>query len=253
MNELFSPTIVMIMGVALVVIAFSSFIYYAAYAVRSQVFGPTFWRGMSGMGKVAITFDDGPSDRTDELLEILHAEEVKATFFLLGDKVEKFASATRRISEEGHEIGNHSYSHPLLLLSSPSKTRSELKRTQDIIRRESGITPRFARPPYGVRTPFYFRAARELDLITIQWSDAGFDWKPLTAEQIANNVLRTVKAGSIILLHDYGTDQPARQECVGALPLVLKGLRAKGLSVVPLVELIPELLTKESPQEICRG
>jgi peptidoglycan/xylan/chitin deacetylase (PgdA/CDA1 family) len=214
-------------------------VYYATYAVRSQLLGATIWRGNARRAAVALTFDDGPSSDTSAVLDVLKAHDLKATFFLIGSAVEKHPRVARRIADEGHEVGNHSYSHPIYLYRTSRETRRQLERTQAVIAEVTGVRPRFARPPCGVRTPAYFRAARALGLKTVQWSLAGFDWKRRPPERIARDVLRRVEAGSIILLHDGDSEnRTGRAATVAALPLIIEGLRAKGLSVAPLAQLI---------------
>jgi peptidoglycan/xylan/chitin deacetylase (PgdA/CDA1 family) len=217
-------------------------VYYLTYAVRSQVLGKTIWSGNARNNSVALTFDDGPAPDTLEILDILRDENVKATFFLIGKQVEKYPEIAKRIADENHEIGNHSYSHPIFLFCSSIKTKRELKTTQEIIKKATGITPKLARPPCGVRSPAYFAAANELGLQTVQWSDTGFDWKKITAERIARNVLETVQNNSIVLLHDGDSSGKSnRQATVEALRLILQGLKEKGLRVAPLDRMYPEI------------
>ncbi len=215
-------------------------IYYLTYAVRSQTLGRTVWHGDRNSNSVALTFDDGPSPDTLEILDVLRRENVKATFFLIGKKVEEYPEIARKIVEDGHELGNHSYSHPIYLFCSNDRTLRELRRTQRCIKDATGVEPRFARPPCGVRTPGYFSAAKDLNLRTIQWSDAGFDWKNIPAQRIAQNILKTIQNGSIVLLHDGDeTGKDSRGRTTEALQLLLGGLREKGLSVSPLAEICP--------------
>jgi peptidoglycan/xylan/chitin deacetylase (PgdA/CDA1 family) len=213
--------------------------YYATYSVRSQWLGRTDWHGHEGSSSVALTFDDGPSADTDLILNALRAQNVQATFFMVGRNVELHPQVARRVIAEGHEIGNHSYSHPIYLFRSPHETRRQLRKAQEVITETTGVRPRFARPPCGVRTPAYFAAARELELRTVQWSVAGFDWKHIGASEIAHNVLKDVRAGSIILLHD-GDSALKRDmiQTVRSLSIIIKGLRKRGLSVVPLSQLL---------------
>lgn len=215
-------------------------VYYLAYAVRSQALGLTYWCGNANSNSVALTFDDGPSPDTLTILDILRAANLKATFFLIGERVETYPAIAEKIVREGHEIGNHSYSHPIFLFCSNDKTRRELIKTQEIIEKITGVTPKLARPPCGVRSKAYFETAQELDLQTIQWSDTGFDWKKIPAERIARNVLETVQSDSIILLHDGDSSGKSdRKETVRAISLILQGLKEKRLRVVPLSEMIP--------------
>jgi peptidoglycan/xylan/chitin deacetylase (PgdA/CDA1 family) len=228
-------------GIAFLLLASAGGIYYATYAVRSQWLGPTNWCGRIETGAVALTFDDGPSSDTERILDILEEHKLRATFFMIGRHVEQLPQTARRVADEGHEIGNHSYSHPIFLYQNSKATRHQLERTQAIITASTGVTPKLARPPCGVRTPAYFEAARSLGLRTVQWELAGFDWKRRSAKQIAHDVLSRARAGSIILLHD-GDSEGARDrhETVAALPLIIEGLGSCGLRIVPLTELLGE-------------
>jgi peptidoglycan/xylan/chitin deacetylase (PgdA/CDA1 family) len=214
-------------------------IYYLTYAVRSQILGRTIWRGRADTNAVALTFDDGPSADTAALLDVLRENRISAAFFMVGEAVKKYPQIARRVAAENHEIGNHSLSHPIYLFCRAAETARQIEATQKIIKSETGVLPRIARPPCGVRTPAYFRAARRHQLKTVQWSDAGFDWKQISAEKIAAKVLQNVQPGSIILLHDGdGAFKHDRRATVKAIPLILQGLREKGLRVAPLKDLI---------------
>ncbi|HST53832.1 MAG TPA: polysaccharide deacetylase family protein [Pyrinomonadaceae bacterium] len=213
--------------------------YYATYAVRSQWLGPADWRGREDSSAVALTFDDGPGEDTVRVLDVLNARGASATFFMVGRQAEAYATTARRVAAEGHEVGNHSYSHPIYLYRSARETRRQLARAQDAIEGATGVRPRFSRPPCGVRSPAYFRAARALELRTVQWSVAGFDWKRIGAREIARHVLKDARAGSIILLHDGDSEgRDGRAETVAALPLILDGLSERGLNVAPLSRLL---------------
>ncbi len=214
-------------------------IYWATYAVRSQLLSATRWRGRTDTDSVALTFDDGPSPDTESLLNVLKIYNARATFFLIGQAAECYAPIAQRIVCEGHEIGNHSYSHPIYLYCGAHETRRELQQAQASIEKATGVRPLLARPPCGVRTRAYFKAARELGLTTVQWTCTGFDWKQRSAKQIAHSVLKDVNAGSIILLHDGdSTGKRHRRETVAALPLIFDGLRERGLHVAPLSQLL---------------
>jgi peptidoglycan-N-acetylglucosamine deacetylase len=216
-------------------------LYYATYSVRSQWLGRTYWRGRRDINKVALTFDDGPSPDTEGILDVLAEHNLSASFFMVGREVESFPGIAQRVFAEGHEVGNHSYSHPFYLFQRSSETHAQVKRAQDVIAETIGVTPMLARPPYGVRTPAYFGATRALGLHTVQWDVAGFDWKRHSPTQIADNVLRKVRAGSIILLHDGDSSKKQdRKNTVAALPLIIKGLRDRDLQIAPLSQLLPE-------------
>lgn len=213
--------------------------YYATYAVRSQWLGPTDWHGRTDTSSVALTFDDGPSADTELVLNVLRQYKAPATFFMLGRQVECHPNTARRVVAEGHEIGNHSYSHPIYLYSGARVVQREMQDAQGAIIRITGVRARFSRPPCGVRTPAYFSVARQMNLRTVQWTVAGMDWKNLRAGQITREVLKNVRAGSIILLHDGDSAcKHDRMETVLALPLIIKGLRRRRLNIVPLSELV---------------
>ena len=226
-------------GSGLLAVAGGAAGYYATYGVRSQWLGPSDWHGRTDKGAIALTFDDGPSGDTERVLDVLGEHNVTASFFMIGRQVETFPGIAQRVLAEGHEIGNHSYSHPIYLYQRAGRTREELERTQSVISETTGIRPRFARPPCGVRTPAYFATTRALRLRTVQWDVAGFDWKRRSARQIATDVLNRVQSGSIVLLHDGDSDgKQDRRETVIALPMIIEGLNERGLHVMPLNELL---------------
>ena len=241
MSLMTNAFILPLIGTASLLTAGGAAIYYATYVVRSQWLGRTDWRGRSDTGAVALTFDDGPSVDTDRILDVLAKHNTRATFFMIGRHVEQLPHTARRVAIEGHEVGNHSYSHPIYLYRSARETRRQLEKAQAMITETTGVCPKLARPPCGVRTPAYFKAARGLDLRTVQWDVAGFDWKRRGAEEIARDVLNGARAGSIILLHDGDSDgKQDRRATVAALPLIIEGLHERGLRIVPLAELLTD-------------
>src|ERR1700682_1688313 len=133
-------------------VAMTASLYYATVAVRSQWLGRTYWRGRGDANAVALTFDDGPSPDTEGILDILAAHKIRATFFMVGREVESFPGIAQRVFAEGHEVGNHSYSHPCYLFRRSSETREQIQRTQDVIAETIGVRPKVARPPFGVRS-----------------------------------------------------------------------------------------------------
>jgi peptidoglycan/xylan/chitin deacetylase (PgdA/CDA1 family) len=227
-------------------------VYYSTVAVRSQWLGRTCWRGRTDTNSVALTFDDGPSPDTEGILDVLAEYNLSATFFMVGREVESFPGIAQRVLAEGHEVGNHSYSHPSYLFQRAAETQAQIRRAQSVIAETIGVKPQMARPPYGVRTPAYFRAARALDLQTVQWDVTGFDWKRITPRQIADNVLRKAQPGSIILLHDGDSAaKNTRKNTVESLPLIIRGLRERDLKIAPLSELLPvELYEKTKGKRI---
>lgn len=228
-----------VIGGAAIAGAVGAAAYYATVGVRAQWLGRTDWIGRTDTNAVALTFDDGPGLDTEAILDTLAERNLRAAFFVVGQQVQRYASIARRIVAEGHEIGNHSLSHPNFLSQSSAETREQLARTQRIIEDATGVTPSLARPPYGVKTPSYFAAARTLGLRIVQWSVAGFDWKPLSAERVAANVLRGATPGAIVLLHDAdASGKRDRRATTASIPIIADGVHARGLSVDPLGALL---------------
>ncbi|MCA9796862.1 MAG: polysaccharide deacetylase family protein [Candidatus Eremiobacteraeota bacterium] len=181
---------------------------------------------------VALTFDDGPSEHTEELLDVLAALEVKATFFVIGSQVEKFPETARRITDEGHAIGNHTQNHPNLLLLPAGAVAAEIESANRVIERVTGVVPRLFRPPYGYRTPLVHRAVRRLGQTMVTWSLNPRDFLKPGLTTLVTRVLQDVQAGDIVLLHDGGKSD--RADTVAAVPLLVRALRQRGLEPVPL-------------------
>jgi peptidoglycan-N-acetylglucosamine deacetylase len=184
---------------------------YAALWPASQIFGATLAAG-SNPAEFALTYDDGPNDRsTPPLLDLLAEHNVRATFFLIGNFVQERPDLVRRIHAAGHRIGNHSTSHPWLPLLSPRRVRNELAFCNATIEDATGAAVRFFRPPHGARRPDILRIARSLNLTPVLWNAMGYDWRTgRSAEQIAGSLARGIARnqqlgrGSNLLLHDGG-------------------------------------------------
>lgn len=164
---------------------------------------PFVMRGSRESLRVALTYDDGPTPGvTDRILDILRAENCRSTFFVIGQRVKAFPNLARRIVAEGHEIANHSYTHPDLAKLSDSSVRSELERTQKIIEDTCGVSPRYFRPPYGSFRVSQGAIAKSLRLQVIIWSVDPQDWKKPGASVITKRVTKSTSGGDIILCHD---------------------------------------------------
>jgi peptidoglycan/xylan/chitin deacetylase (PgdA/CDA1 family) len=209
-----------------------------SWAVRgrsSSVFAPSVWRGPRDRPKVALTFDDGPSESTPRILEILARHGVPATFFPCGANVDRLPAIVRQVHAAGHEIGNHSYSHPLFCFHSRKFLLDDLMRAQAAIAQQTGACPTWFRAPYGVRW-FGMRGVQaRLRLRGMMWSAIGYDWK-LEADAIVTRLVRRVSNGAILCLHDGrglrpSPDVTATVEAVRRLvPLLLD--RGYGLETV---------------------
>jgi len=186
---------------------------FMAWAVRgrsSRVFAPSVWRGSRHRRALALTFDDGPSESTPRVLDILAQHSVPATFFQIGANVERLPSVARTVAARGHEIGNHSHTHPLFCFRSPSFMEADLARAQQAIRDLAGATPVWFRAPFGVRWFGLGGVQRRLRLGAVMWTVIGYDWSR-KADAIAGRVAGRVSNGAIICLHD-GRELRARPD-----------------------------------------
>lgn len=204
---------------------------YGLGSPQATLLGPALVRG-GDPAEVMLTFDDGPSvPYTAEILDILRASGVKATFFLCGASAERYPELVRRIRDEGHEIGNHTWSHPYLYLASRESMASEIDRTQDILEKITGKRPVWFRPPFGVRGFPLPGLLRERGMKMMLWSDRGHDGD-LNAAGISELTLAQLHPGAIVLLHDgFEAKAPElvdRAATVSALPRIIAGVRRAG-------------------------
>ena len=183
---------------------------------------------------IAMTFDDGPSEKlTPKLLDLLAAHHIKATFFVIGENVAEHPEILQRAIREGHEVGNHSWSHPNFAKMSDESVRRQLKMTDDGITKACGVRPTLMRPPYGSLTQRQKRwIHEEFGYRTILWDVDPLDWKRPGAKVVKNRIVAQTRAGSIVLSHDI---HPGTIE---AMPETLNELEAKGFKFVTVSELI---------------
>ncbi|HYQ89350.1 MAG TPA: glycosyltransferase [Candidatus Binatia bacterium] len=227
---------------------FSSLILLGGYDTLtpwSNAFGKTYWEGATKERVVALTFDDGPNGPfTDAVLDILHREGVKATFFLIGKNARLYPDVAARIAREGHVIGNHTDSHPAgFALATARFQRAEIDRAEESIHAVTGVYPHLFRPPQGIRSPWMMQVLAKDSLVTVTWDDAPGDWVPYSSRQLAASTIAHAHPGAIILLHD-GLNlarHPDRSATVEALPTIIDRLREEGYRFVT----VPELLRYE--------
>jgi peptidoglycan/xylan/chitin deacetylase (PgdA/CDA1 family) len=202
---------------------------YAALSAGSQLFGPTLIANRNP-NQIALTFDDGPNDPyTFQLLDILAEHQVRATFFMIGRFVRERPDIVRAVQAAGHLIGNHTMTHPWLVLESPANVRRELVDCNTALEDVLGERVSYFRPPHGSRRPDVLRTARELGLTPVMWNVIGHDWEPgIQAESILGRLEKAMRrnrrggCGSNIVLHDggqagIGQDRSATVEAVQRL------------------------------------
>jgi peptidoglycan/xylan/chitin deacetylase (PgdA/CDA1 family) len=195
---------------------------------------------------IAMTFDDGPhATNTPKLLEMAAKRHIKLTFFVLGECVEQNPTVLQREVAEGHEIGNHSWSHPNLAKLSDEAVRSQLQRTQDIIVKTTGVTPKLMRPPYGELTKRQrIWVNHDFGYKVILWDVDPLDWKRPGSSVVARRIIAGTRPGSIILSHDI------HPPTIEAMPQVFDALLAKGFKFVTVSELLAMNKGGERPEVV---
>lgn len=197
----------------------------------------------SGGRRVALTFDDVPDPRyTPLVLNVLKRKRVRATFFVVGSRAAKHPGLVRRIVDEGHAVGNHTYSHPELPKLSLGQVKREIERTGAEIKETAGFEPAMIRPPYGDIRPTQLDWARSRGYTVVNWDVDSQDWRQIPSGVVLRNALRGLRPGSIILMHAGGGTGQNLFGTVNALPHLIDQLRAKGYELVTVPELlhIPE-------------
>ncbi len=186
--------------------------------------------------KIALTFDDGPHPYlTPKILDILDEYGIKATFFVIGINAERYPDALCETIKRGHEVGNHTYTHPRVSRLEPYKLKSEMEKCESAIYGLADYSPKLFRPPEGLIDYAVRSASEELDYQVILWDIDTMDWARTPAEQIAEKVINEISSGAIILMHDYiGKRSPTPE----ALRLFIPVLIEKGYKFVSVSELI---------------
>ena len=184
---------------------------------------------------IAITFDDGPGIYTDRVLGYLRNYNAKATFFMIGPSAQRYSSIVKRVFESGHQIGNHTWSHPSLPGLSPTQVQNEISSTNNILQGITGAKPNTLRPPYGATNAAVQRVVSNLGMSSILWSVDTRDWADRNSAVVCNRAVSNVRSGSIILLHDI------HPTSVEAVPCILQNLTSRGFRFVTVSQLLGEL------------
>jgi peptidoglycan/xylan/chitin deacetylase (PgdA/CDA1 family) len=213
---------------------------YQSMAPSGQWYGQTFAGGMPGSKQIALTYDDGPNDpHTLKLLDVLAKHSVRATFFMIGRYVEQRPDIARTVAQAGHVIGNHTFTHPLLIFKTETQTRTQLVDCRHALEDAVGEHSNLFRPPFGGRRPATLRIARKLGLQTVMWNVTGYDWNAPPAAVIEKRVARQMRGGDVILLHDGGhriTDADRAQTVIATDNLIHR-YRDQGYDFVTVKEM----------------
>jgi len=212
-------------------------IYVVSRSMTFQFFGEVYNRVNTSEKVIALTFDDGPSEKAPEILQLLDQHNIKATFFLTGAGIQNNFQETESIVKAGHEIGNHSYSHKRMVFKSYAYVKEEIEKTDALIKKAGYDLPTHYRPAYGLKLltlPYYLSKHNRK---TIMWN-IGPESNPDLADdpdKMADYIIEKAIPGSIILLHPMYDDRIAS---IQALPKVLNGLKAKGFTFKTVSELL---------------
>jgi peptidoglycan-N-acetylglucosamine deacetylase len=228
----------------LIGVAAASAAGYQSMAPTGQWYGHTFIGLGPGSKQIALTYDDGPNDpHTLKLLEVLARHEVRATFFMIGRYVRQRPEIAREVARAGHVIGNHTFTHPLLIFESAARTRTELVECRTALTDAVGEHSNLFRPPFGGRRPATLRIARELGLKTVMWNVTGYDWNAPPAAAIEKKVARQIRGGDVILLHDGGHKAMGadRGQTVIATDNLIRRHRDQGFEFVTVTKMMSAL------------
>jgi peptidoglycan/xylan/chitin deacetylase (PgdA/CDA1 family) len=210
---------------------------HGAFHRNSPFFGPTLSKLDSDRKVVALTFDDGPNpDATPRILDTLAEKGVRATFFILGSHAERWPELVRRISHDGHQVGNHGYFHRKLHFKSPFYVNRDIRLGLRAIRRAGAPAPRWFRAPHGFRSPWTTPIALSYGERTVGWSLGVWDSDRPGVDQIVRRTIEGVTPGSIVLLHDgdgYNPDGD-RMQTAAALPQIIDRLKDRGYEFATL-------------------
>jgi peptidoglycan-N-acetylglucosamine deacetylase len=211
--------------------------FIAPFIPSSIYFLPVITRGNKKKKRVTLTFDDGPDPMvTPQVLNLLDKYQVKGCFFVMGQKAEKHGDLIDEIITRGHEIGNHSYSHsPAIMMFSAKRLKQDIEQTQNIIKAH-GLTPLCFRPPRGNTNPRLWPVLHELCLDCVNFSNRAVDFGNRKIKNLAVKILKKVKAGDIILLHDIYHKDLDMDEFVKELEDLIEGIKEKGFEIVSLSE-----------------
>jgi len=211
------------------------FIMWGSFTIRSNFYIKGKHYFSTSQNQIVLTFDDGPAPgSTEAILDILKLNKIKATFFCIGREVEKYPDIVKRIHEEGHSIGLHSFAHSYLYdFQFKFQMVADLRKNQSGIESIVGYKPKLFRPPYGVTTPSMNLAVKKMNLNMIGWSLRSLDTVIRDQNRVIQRILKRLKPGAILLLHDHLHSTPAM------LTQLIQELKERNYEIVPLTDILP--------------
>lgn len=203
-------------------------------------------RAKRDAGKIiCLTFDDGPDDLfTPDILDVLKEKNVKATFFLIGNRVEEYPEVTRRIVDEGHEIGNHTYSHPNTGKPMGQRLKEEIDNMEKTLAPFGVATSYLFRPPYGALSVPAVLEIANFGYRVAMWSIDSLDWRGLSKDEVINNIMTQVGPGKVVLQHSAGGPGEDLTGSVEALPVIIDRLAQDGYKFVTFSEMFPACVSQ---------
>lgn len=223
-----------IFAYCLLLIAYSFIVFWGCYYVGSNFFIKIICRANTHKKEIAISFDDGPATNyTKEILEILKAGQVKAAFFCIGNRIAGNEIILKQINEDGHLIGNHSYSHHFWFdMYTAKKMQEDLKQMDAEMERVTGLKPKLFRPPYGVTNPNLAKAIKNGGYTPVGWSVRSMDTVIKDGKKLLDKINAGIKPGAVFLFHDTS------KTTLNILPEFIQEVKKRGYSIIPLDKLL---------------
>lgn len=214
-----------------IIILFLTLTIYGSFQIKWNYYVNSINKGSGNA--ICFTFDDGPDPEiTPKILEVLESENLKAAFFVIGSKVERYPDIVKELYSKGHVIANHTYSHSnKIVLFTSNKLKDDIDSCSKAIEKATGKPPTLFRPPYGVTTPCYARVLKQLGLKSIGWTLRSFDTMMKSKEELIERVSRLISPGSIVLFHDN------RKTTLAALPEIINHCKKNGIKIASFSEL----------------
>jgi peptidoglycan/xylan/chitin deacetylase (PgdA/CDA1 family) len=218
----------------ILLLIYSFILFYGSYFIQSNFYIKTICSAQTTKKEIAISFDDGPAaNYTQEILQVLKNENIKATFFCIGNCIAGNEKIFRQINEEGHIIGNHSYSHHFWFdLFSSKKMLNDMALMNEITKETIGLTPKLFRPPYGVTNPNLKNAIVKGNYIPIGWNIRSMDTVINNEEKLLNKISSAIKPGAIILFHDTS------KTTLAVLPAFISYVKTNGYEIMRLDKML---------------
>lgn len=218
----------------LLFIIYSLIVFYGCYYVGSNFFIKIICSANTNQKEIAISFDDGPAiNHTPEILRLLKQDNIKATFFCIGNRIAGNENIVRQIKEDGHIIGNHSYSHHFWFdMFSSKKMLQDLRLMDYELKRATGLQPKLFRPPYGVTNPNLKKAIMAGNYTPVGWSVRSMDTVIKEEKILLDKIIKLLKPGAIFLFHDTSSTT------LQMLPTFIKEVKNRGYQIIPLDKLL---------------